>query len=148
LKPLTREAYGHPDAYYEDCSSFADYIGNEFEGQVRESCVEGFSKCLSDILEYQGNSTLIYKGMDGFVQDWINAIKDYANKLTEQNIMKEYYLYRLKKLVDKTHLEIESRFSIDEYDEHPNSLATLMEFLSHQKIGTKIYVGSVVDFHF
>ena len=148
LKPLEKEDYLKPSDLYENSQDFADYIGDEFEGDSRIECIEYLSECLSEFFDYVGNGTLLYKGMGDFLTDWVEQIKLLADSITPENVLKELNLYYLSSVTEKTHKNMSSRFYIEDYNCFAGPLSDLVEFLATRKEGEKIYVGSVIDYHF
>jgi len=148
LKPISKEDYVSPMAFYENSSDFADYIGDEYSEKERLETAEHLAKIFPELLDYVGDGTLQYKGMGTFLQDWVDEIKRQASEMTANNILKDIRLFKLSKLTDTTHRGLNSRFYIEDWNELAGPATDLIEFLARQKEGTRLYVGAVIDFHF
>ncbi len=148
LEPMTIESYVHPDFFYENSSDFADYIGDEIYGEKREKVVKHLPDLFPGVLEYVADSTLKYKSVDNFIKKWVKEIKELTKDLTPENLLKESRRLHLVKVLDKTHLCLESRFFIENDNGYAGPASDLIGFLSNQKEGTLIYVGSVIDFRY
>jgi hypothetical protein len=147
LEPMTVENYVHPDFFYENSSDFADYIGNEIYGDIREEFVKHLSDLFPGVLEYVAKSTLRYKGVSIFTEQWVKEIKGLAKELTPENLLKDVRRLHFVKVLKKTHMCLDSRFFIENWNGYAGPASDLIGFLSRQRVETLIYVGSVIDFH-
>lgn len=148
-KPIDRDDYKCPDDYYDNSSEFADYIGDEMKGERREECIGYLALNLSDLFSYDGEA-FVYKGNDAmhaFNKKWIDAIKESAGDLTDENLL--FNLYRLRKLTKSTHKESSFRFDIEEWNGWAGPMYDIVDYAaSRLKEGDRIYVGAVIDYHY
>ena len=138
-----------PSSLYDNSSDFADYIGDELEGNERLECIEHLAETLSDLFDYdKADGTLIYKGLGTFLDDWANAIKEQANAINADNILKNLNLYKLESILNRTHRNIYYRFYSEDYNNYAGPASDLIEWLNTLEKGTRLYIGSVIDYHF
>lgn len=137
-----------PSSLYDNSSDFADYIGDEYPEKERLEAAECLAEILPELFNYVGEGTLVYKGMNNFLQDWADEIKRQASEMTADNILKDIRLFKLSKLTDATHRGLYSRFYIEDWNGLAGPASDLIEFLARKKEGTLLYVGAVIDFHF
>lgn len=148
-KPIGEDERTKPEYYYED-SYFADYIGDEFEGGDREDAIKSLTASLDGVFKPAGRDCLVYLGKDSlkkFLQAWADDIKANAAELNADNILSE--IRHLKLSVQETHKHSSIRVHIEEYNGWAGPITDLIEFADWKlKEGDKIYVGSVIDYHF
>lgn len=146
---ISKDNFLCSEYFYEDTQYFADYIGDEVtDEKERKEYIEGLAEDFPEMLEYIGDGKLRYKGMADFLQDWVNAIKEAANALTADNILKELNLYKAERLTQTTHKDSDRRFYVEDWNCFAGDAADFVSWLSHLKEGTIIYVGSIIDFHY
>lgn len=146
-EPIEKDARLSPIELYDNCGDFADYIGDEYHGDERLAKIQFLAKEFPDIFDIDGE-VLIYKGLGNFVNDWIGSIREAAQNLTEGNIFNDGNLYRVRHIVEDTHYRIFTRFYINNWNCYPDSFGEFIGWLSRLDVGTRIYVGSVIDYHF
>lgn len=147
LNPMNVDDYVHPDEFYENSNDFADYIGDEYEGEDRAVKIQWLAEEFPDIFDIDGE-VLIYKGLGNFLKEWSEKIQEIANGLTEGNILKDINLYRMKSITERTHHDIYSRFFIEDWNGWAGDCADFISWLATLEVGTRIYVGAVIDYHF
>lgn len=152
-KPICPDDYASPDMYYDNSSDFADYIGDAYEGEEREECIENFGRIISDVFTNKGDGVFEYKGkkaMHKFKQAWADELMRKAAELTPDNLFQDMRLFRLGQLTEKTHLGVASRVDINDLaDGVANPHGELYEYADSQlKKGDCIYVGAVIDFRY
>jgi len=152
-KPIDKEDYQSPETYYDNSGDFADYIGDEFEGEEREEAIGYLADLLKDVFEYKGGGEFRYKGkeaMEEFKQAWVAGIKAMADKLTADNLFKNYLLFNLRCITEETHLGTSYRVDIAGWAEgaaYP--FGELFKYAASQlKEGDRIYVGAIIDYHY
>lgn len=147
--PINKEEYATPEMYYNNSQDFADYIGDEVDNpEERKEYIEYLSEVLDDIFDLEGE-TLVYKGLDKFLSDWVKDIKELANNFNEQNISEAPNLWKLKSIIERTHLDCYFRFDIHDWaDGIADSLKSLIVYAKSQmQPGDRLYVGSIIDYH-
>lgn len=152
-KPISEDEYSNSNTYCDNSSDFADYIGDEYEGEERMFRIENFAEIIKDVFAYKGNGEFSYKGPEAlrkFKQAWCDAIKKQVEALTTDNIFRDMNLFRISKMTKKTHLDASSRVDIEDWAggvAYP--LGELFEYADSQlKKGDCIYIGAVIDYHF
>lgn len=145
--PISYDNFLTSEYFYEDAHDFADYIGDEYEDEARTEKIQLFAKHYKDLFDLDGE-VLVFKGLGSFLHDWAEALKEAANKLNEDNILKELNLYRLERLTQTTHTDNDARFFIDDWNNYAGDFGDFISWLSRLEVGTRIYFGAVIDFHF
>lgn len=149
--PIDKEDYASPCRYYDNSQEFADYIGDEEEGERREDYIKYLAELLSDLFSYDGKA-FVYKGKTAlrkFKRKWALAIRDFASKLTANNILSDCNLYHLRSLAKDTHLDTSFRFDIEEWNGWAGPMYDLIDYAEYNlKSGDRIYIGAVIDYHF
>jgi len=133
--------------FYDNSSDFADYIGDEYEGEDRAVKIKWLAEEFPDIFDIDGE-VLIYKGLGNFLKEWVEKIQEIANGLTEGNILNDMNLYRMKSITERTHHSLNSRFFIEDWNGYAGDCADFISWLATLGVGTRIYVGAVIDYHF
>lgn len=146
-KPISEENILGSGYFYDNSSDFADYIGDEYEGEDRAVKIRWLAEEFPEIFDIDGE-VLIYKGLGNFLKEWAEKIQEIANGLTEGNILKGMNLYRMKSITERTHHSINSRFFIEDWNGYAGDCADLISWLATLDVGTRIYVGAVIDYHF
>lgn len=150
-KPIGEDERKNPDYYYDE-HPFADYIGNELKGSDREEAIGYLADTLKDVFTPSGRDCLAYRGEEAlkkFLQAWADDIKAKAAELTADNILSEQRLYMIRSVTQETHKRTSKRVHIEEWNGWAGPMEDLIEFVAHEmKEGDKIYVGSVIDYHF
>ena len=99
-------------------------------------------------LFYLEEDHLVFKGLGSFYEDWDEFIRGLASNLNNP-LMHSINMYRIKSATEETHLGCAFRFYIDEWNGWPGPTADLIEFINHSlKPGDKLYIDSVIDYHF
>lgn len=146
-KPISEGNFLYPEYFYEDANDFADYIGDEYEDEARTEKIQLFAEHYKDLFDLDGE-VLVFKGLGSFLQDWAEALKEAANKLNGDNILKELNLYRLERMTQTTHTDNDARFFIEDWNCYAGDFGDFISWLSHLDVGTCLYIGAVIDFHF
>lgn len=152
-KPISKDEYADSSTYYDNSGDFADYIGDAYEGKVRQEKIENFADIIKDVFTYNGDDEFVYKGEDAmreFKQEWIGNIVTMVGNLTPDNLFKNMSLYRIGQLIQNTHLEASSRVDIEGWaGGTANPFGELFEYAESQmKKGDSFYIGAVIDYHF
>ena len=149
-KPIDKEEWVSSEYFYDNSQDFADYIGDEIKGDDRTECIKNLQHALSDIFDLDGE-TLVYKGEDNmnkFLDDWAKEINKKAAGITWSTILEFPNLYRLECLTQRTHLDLEYRFFIEDYNSYAGPLSDLVEYAaSKMKEGDRLQIGAVIDYH-
>ena len=93
--------------------------------------------------EYQG-------GIDEWKEQWVKRIQDLASELNVENVLKFVgHSYKLEREL-KNPLDTASRFYLSaETDQtYAEESVELMRWIENLEVGSKIYVGGIIDFHF
>lgn len=150
-KPIDKEEWVSPEYFYDNSQDFADYICDEKKGDDRTECIKNLQHALSDIFDLEGE-TLVYKGkkkMKKFLDDWAKEINKKAACITWSTILKFPNLFKLRQCTMNTHLVVDYRFYIEDYNSYGGPLFDLVDYIaSSMKEGDRLYIGSVIDYHF
>lgn len=146
LEPISEDEYASPSDFYDNSSDFADYIGDEVEGDERKDSIDYLAEELSDVFDLDAdNDALVFKGLDKFKQQWMSAIREKAAAVTEENILEWRPRYMLEQVCRETHIESSRRFSINVGVAYP--MSDLIELVASMKPGQRLYIGAVIDYH-
>ena len=146
--PIDKEDWLTPSYFHDNSQDFADYIGDAYDGEERKECINSLGDLFDGVFTMDGES-LIYNGSDKFVEDWCKEIQRRAASITPQTIFENVNLFRLKKLTDTTHIDISSRFYIEEWNGCSGAADDLIGFCHYKlNVGDRLYVGAVIDYHF
>lgn len=149
LTPIEKEDFRGTDDFYENYSSFADYISKNIEGEDRDITIDHLANKFSAIFTRQGDA-LVYNGkVKNFVRKWYAHIKKCARELSLTKMQDSISLHRIKDAVDCTHLDTSIRFYIEDWNGWAGPAKDLIDFIINKmKKGDKLYVGGVVDYHY
>lgn len=150
-QPINEEDFVSSDYFYDNSSDFADYIGDEIEGEEREEEIKDFADLLSDVFTLKGNNVLEFRGTDAlndFLKVWVDKIKSAALDLNTDNILRLSTLYNIRSLTKHTHLASYYRVAIED-DDYTSPLADLfINVVDGLKEGDCLYIGAVIDYHY
>ena len=97
------------------------------------------------------NDEIVYNGgADEWKKQWVKAIHDKAMKVTADNVMEWIGpAYQLEKEL-KNPLHTDSHFYLSEetWQSYAEPSAELMEMVCSLPVGTHLYIGGIIDFHF
>ena len=145
--PIEKEERVSPIDFYENSSDFADYIGDEYDDEERKSVIEAIPKWFDGIFSLEGDH-LVFNGLGDFVKDWYRYIGECVAELKD-NEVEDMKLYRIKKAVEHTHLDIWSRFYIENWNGYAAAAEDFIDYLANRmKQGDKLYIGAIIDYHF
>ena len=152
-KPISKDEYTSPETYYDNSSSFADYIGEEVEDEERrDECVGYLAHELRGVFTAVGRDHLVYLGKDAlysFLQEWSDDIKAKTAGLTADNILSNQRLYNLRATTNETHRRSECRVHIAEWNGWAGPFMDIIEWAANElKEGDSIYIGAIIDYHF
>lgn len=152
-KPIEVGDYTNCGTYEDNSGDFADYIGNNYDGDDRKERIENFGYIIRDVFTPKGDGVFEYKGKDAmneFKEKWLSALKEQLDAMTANNMLSELRLSRLAGLTERTHLNVESRVDIESWAggvAYP--FGELFEYADHMlKKGDCIYIGAVIDYHY
>lgn len=129
--------------------NFCDYIGDEDDEDARLEDIEYLQLCLKDIFDAEDDHLVVKKGISLFINEWDKYMHNLVFELGEKPDMHSLNMYRIKRAAEGTHLMCCYRFFIREWNGWPGPLTDLVEFVHHSlKPGDKLYIGSVIDYHF
>ena len=152
-KPISEDDYVSPEDFYDNHDAYADWVGDAEEGEEREECIGTLADKLKEIFTPVGGGVLVYNGkqaMKAFKQNWVDAIRQKASAITEENVTYHSPRSALRDIVDGTHLDLTERFVIEEWSgNYAEPLAELINYADeHMRKGSKLYIGAVIDFHY
>ena len=149
-KPIRKDNYVEPDDFYDNHDAYADWIGDEVEGEERKDAIGYLADSLKDVLTPVGRNTFVYKGMGDYLKGWVDAIREKAQAITVDNVLCHSQRAALRDIVNGTQKDSTDRFVIEEYSgKFAEPMADLMAFLNYQmKPGDMLHVGAVIDFHY
>ena len=148
--PINADNYTSPEFFYDSCSGWADYIGEPCEGDERKDCIKHLQSRFSDLFDLdETGEVLIYKGgLDEFKKEWAEAIRNAAAQINEDTVLKWSKRRDLVRACEETHLETSYRFSIEKWDTYAHAAKEFVEYIADTlKVGDKVYIGAVIDFH-
>lgn len=150
--PISEDEYASPSRYYDNSGDFADYIGDAYEGEEREERIRNFASIIEDVFAYKGGGEFVYKGyeaMQKFKQAWIDELRSKVDALHITNLLCFPFLFNIRQLTEKTHLDSSSRVDIDGWGgDCAYPLAELYEWADFEfKTGDRFYIGAVIDYH-
>lgn len=155
IRPIEADDYASPSDFYDNSGDFADYIGDEVEGDDRLEDIDNLAHKLIDLftLDEPGGDTLTYRGDDAmaaFTQRWAAAISDAAGKVTARNILDWQGRYDVKTVCEEAALNTSYRFKIEDWNgDYADTPAELVCYVaSNMRKGDKLYIGAVIDFHY
>ena len=132
--------------------SFYDYCA-----EITPECRKEMIVCLvNEILpkgmfSLIGDDELVYNGgAEEWKAEWVKAIHDKARKVTTKNVMDWIGpTYQLEKeLKNPLHTDSQFYLSDETYQSYAEQSAQLMEMVCNLQVGTHLYIGGVIDFHF
>lgn len=151
-EPIGKDEYVSPSDFYDNSNDFADYIGDEIEGEGRDDSVGYLAHELEGVFTAVGRDHLVYLGDDAlreFKQKWADSIKAQAAELTADNILSDARLYRISLSTEETHVDSSYRFYIEEWNGYAGPFSDIIEWAaSRLHEGDSIYIGAVIDYHF
>lgn len=154
-KRIAKGDYASPSNFYENSSDFADYIGDEIEDEDdRKEDIRHLADTLSDLFDLsEDGKALVYKGeeaMNAFKQKWADAIRKAAQEITAENVLESSPRWQVRSICEETHLQTSRRVSIEEWNGYAGPMEDLVGWVAFSKFkaGKKIYVGSIIDYHF
>ena len=140
------------DTLYQGDGTDYDYCAAITE-EGRKSAIEalknnilpsGMFRQIDDItLEYQG-------GIDEWKAQWVEHIQDLASQLNVENALKFVgHSYKLESAL-KNPLDTASQFYLggETNQTYAEESVELMRWIENLEIGSKIYLGGIIDFHF
>lgn len=151
-KPISKDEYTSSETYYDNSSSFADYIGEEVEDwEQRDNCVGYLAHDLRGLFTAVGRDHLVYLGEDAlhsFLQEWADDIKARAAELTADNILANQRLWNLRATTNETHRCSSYRVHIEEWNGYAGPFKDIIEWAANElKEGDSIYIGAIIDYH-
>ena len=132
-------------SYYDYCSEISDETRKEMiDYLVNELLPKGMFSLLGiDEMVYNG-------GADEWKAKWVKAIHDKAGEATTENVLDWIGpTYQLEKeLKNPLHTDHHFYLSEDSCQSYAEPSAELMEMVCSLPVGTHLYIGGVIDFHF
>ena len=132
-------------SYYDYCSEISDETRKEMiDYLVNELLPKGmFTLVGIDEMVYNG-------GADEWKAKWVKTIHDKAGEVTTENVLDWIGpTYQLEKeLKNPLHTDSQFYLSDETYQAYAEQSAQLMEMVCSLPIGTHLYIGGVIDFHF
>lgn len=150
-KPIADDKKITPDEFYDNHDAYADWIGDEEEGEEREVCIRYLASELQGMFDLdEEEGVLVYKGIGNYLQEWVDAIHEKAQAITVENVLNYLPRATLKDVLNGTHKDNTDRFVIEEYcGRCAEPMADLIEFVKDSmKPGDKLYFGAIIDFHY
>lgn len=146
-KPICPDCYIDPD-YFTDvfirgCDYICDAVGNPVD---RHIFTEAMVNTLHPIFALE-EETLVYQGCNSFMEKWIEAIKEKAIHLNESNFFDE--TARMARIIEETSALSASKFYIEDWNEGAATPYELIQFCQRKlKPGERLYIGSIIDYHY
>lgn len=146
-EPIKECDYISPCLFYENCGDFADYIGDPITGDDRLDNIRYIFESFGDMFNVD-KDVITFNGLGSFVKEWNEYIRELSSKL-DDNEYKDRNIWMIRNACKETHLEICSRFLIEEWNGWAGPASDLIGFLQYRvKPGDKLYIGAVIDYHF
>lgn len=148
IRPFKEEDLAEPSDFYENASTFADYIGDAVTDlEAKKKCIQSMVNDFCPVFDFVPNK-LMYMGLDNFTAHWYGAMKEQMKTIGKdyKNIFRESS--RLRRVINETHKLIEDRFYVSWYSMDTLSAKDFLEFCyDNLRVGNCLYVGSIIDFH-
>ena len=145
--PIDIEEWVSPSNFYENSSDFADYIGEEMDDEEREEVILWMVSDFGGIFTLEDDH-LVFNGLGEFTKEWYEYIRECVAQLKDGEV-DDMKLYKINKAVERTHLGIHSRFYIENWNGYAAPVEDFIAYLQKQmKVGDRLYIGSVIDYHF
>ncbi len=133
------------NSYYDYCS--------EISAEARTEMIDALVYVIlpKGMFTLIGTDELVYNGgSEEWLAQWVKSIHDKANEVTTENVTDWIgAAYQLKKVI-KNPLLTDSHFYLSEDNAQtwaePSS--ELMRMVCKLEIGTRLYIGGIIDFHF
>lgn len=151
--PIPEEDWVNPEHFFEEQGWNFDYVDDKtLDSQEKEERIANLCSHLSEFFEYNGNDEIVFKGIDAnFLKKWARAINVKAFAVDEDNVLQYGIRRDIDRVLTQTHKEEDCRFYIPEWDggEKSHPIVGLISWLAdYVKVGSKLYVGAAIDFHF
>lgn len=140
------------DTLYQGDGTDYDYCA-EISEERRKSAIETLKGYIlpSGMFRQIDETTFEYQGgTDEWKEQWVERIQDLASELNVENVLKFLgHSYKLEREL-KNPLDTASQFYLSaETDQtHAEESVELMRWIENLEVGSKIYVGGIIDFHF
>jgi hypothetical protein len=154
IQPIEVDDYAVSSDFYENSGDFADYIGDEQEGDDRKDDIGHLADTLRDLFTLdEDGEALTYKGetaMAAFKQAYADCLREEADKVTAENILEWQTRYEVRAISKETHLRTDYRFKIEDWNgDFADTPAELISYVADKmKEGEKLYIGAVIDYHY
>jgi len=151
--PVKQDEYISADkiSNVDDFFSWADYIGDEREGDIRKECIVSLAKRTNGVFSLNDDYSLTYNGEEAlraFLTEWAENLRELTAKLNADNILTEMNLYKIKDRCDRTHVEDWCRYYIEEWNGYAAPFCDVFGWARCcLKEGDRVYIGAVYDFH-
>lgn len=148
--PIEKDHLVSEEDFYE--TEGIDYTsllkGNQKREVLQSILTYTLPKGMFECQENEKETILIYKGgIETWKEKWLSNIKAKINSLNPKNVFVSPNLYDLKQSIARalgdTMFVMECWTGFE-----PQESTEFMEFVSTLKPGTKLYVGSILDYHF
>jgi len=146
---LSKEEYITENTFYDHLPEGADYVQN-LSKEEAEACLSWVDEMLKGIFTRKGRE-LTFIGVETFIGEWVEKIKESANALTVENMKDSLTLFRHKMLCERTHKDVWFLvYQGADGEEYADFFADFIWYLhaTEVKKGTKFYIGGIVDYHF
>ena len=152
--PIGRDKYSESGDFYDNGHDFADYIGDEREGDDRKEDIEALADTVSDLFTLdKEHDALVYRGEDAmmaFRKAWADAIHKQAAEITADNVLDGTLRYHVRATCNETHLRTPRRVCIEDWNGYAGPMDDLVEYTAYEKLkaGDRLYIGAVIDYHY
>ena len=150
-EPIDKENYLNEDTLQQGDGSFYDYCSEIDEEDRKEDIANLVNHALpGGMFELISDDTMRYNGgIEQWKEEYVANIKKRADALTVDNMLKWSSTYSLKQAIENP-LDTAYHFYLD--GDGCQSFAeksfAFMEFACTLEVGTILYIGGVVDYHF
>ena len=150
-EPIDKENYLNEDTLQQGDGSFYDYCSEIDKEDRKEDIANLVNHALpKGMFELISDDTMRYNGgIEQWKEEYVANIKKRANALTADNMLEWGSTYYLKQAVENP-LDVAYHFYLD--GDGCQSFAeqsfAFMEFVCTLEVGTILYIGGVVDYHF
>lgn len=152
MENVKKEKWLNEDTLLQGDGSNYDWCSDISEDERKAAIVELVASILpAGMFRLIGSETLEYLGgMHEWKTSWVSSIRRKALCIHEGNVMELIVeTYRLEKEI-KNPLRTDCHFYLDSegLQSYAEPSAELMRLVDDMKVGDRLYIGGIIDFHF
>ena len=148
---VDKENYLNEDTLQQGDGSFYDYCA-EIDDEERKQYIANLVKYAlpKGMFELTSDDTIRYNGgMEQWKEGVVADIRKKAEAITTKNILEWGPVYYLKEAL-KNPLNTDYHFYLDGegWQSYAEQSFAFMDFVNNLEVGTTLYIGGVIDYHF